>query len=164
MPVPQHPPQPLSHIGLFLRCSERHAGPQFPSQGLNPHPLQWKYRALITGWPGKSQVQNLSHDLQVLQDHTPDSATSYHLPLVLLRLAEHTSASGPLHLLFPLSQILQDWLSKFVQVLTGRSSLITLSQTPYHLILSLYSSPLLIFHPGIQYHLCVWRGFHLVHC
>ena len=33
----------------------RHAGSQFPHQGLNPYPLQWKHGVLTTGLPGKSQ-------------------------------------------------------------------------------------------------------------
>ena len=32
-----------------------HGGSQFPDQGSNPCPLQWKYRVLTTGLPGDPQ-------------------------------------------------------------------------------------------------------------
>ena len=33
----------------------QHVGSEFPDQGSNPPPLQWKCRVLTTGPPGKSQ-------------------------------------------------------------------------------------------------------------
>ena len=40
---------------LLFGCIVRHMGSQFPNQGSNPHPLQWKHRVSTTGPPGKSQ-------------------------------------------------------------------------------------------------------------
>ena len=42
---------------LFFGRAARHVGSQFPDQGLNPRPLQWKRRVLTTGPPGKSLIQ-----------------------------------------------------------------------------------------------------------
>ena len=39
---------------LFLCHAVWPEGPQFPDQGLNPRPLQWKCGALTTGLPGKA--------------------------------------------------------------------------------------------------------------
>ena len=39
---------------LFICRSVWHVGCQFPDQGLNPYPLQWKCRVLTTGPPGNS--------------------------------------------------------------------------------------------------------------
>ena len=42
-------------IDLFIfGRSAQHAGSQFPHQGLNPRPLQWKSGVLTTGPPRKS--------------------------------------------------------------------------------------------------------------
>ena len=41
-------------VCLFFGCAMRYAGSQFPVQGSNPRPLQWKHRVLTTGPPGKS--------------------------------------------------------------------------------------------------------------
>ena len=40
--------------GLFFSRATWHAGSQFPDQGLNLHPMQWKHRVLTTRLPGKS--------------------------------------------------------------------------------------------------------------
>ena len=40
---------------IFFGGGGWHAGSQFPHQGSNPCPLQWKRRVLTTGPPGKSQ-------------------------------------------------------------------------------------------------------------
>ena len=39
---------------LFFAQAIWHAGPEFPDQGLNPQPLQWKCGILTTGRPGKT--------------------------------------------------------------------------------------------------------------
>ena len=41
---------------FFFCCTGQHVGSQFPNQGLNPRPLQWKHRDLTTALPGKSHV------------------------------------------------------------------------------------------------------------
>ena len=41
-------------ISYFFGCVVQQAESQFPDQGLNSCPLQWKYRVLTTGLPGKS--------------------------------------------------------------------------------------------------------------
>ena len=41
-----------SYFFLFFDYSTQHVGSQFPIQGLNPHSLQWKCKALTTGPPG----------------------------------------------------------------------------------------------------------------
>ena len=43
--------------------SAQHVGSQFPKQGLNPGPLQWKHGVLIAGPPGKSSVLGLLNHL-----------------------------------------------------------------------------------------------------
>ena len=43
---------------FWLHCTA-HVGSQFPNQGSNPHPLQWKHRVLTAGPPGKSPCQHL---------------------------------------------------------------------------------------------------------
>ena len=40
------------------------AGSSFPDQGSNPHTLQWKFRVLTAGLPGKSQEDILSFWVQ----------------------------------------------------------------------------------------------------
>ena len=40
-----------------------HAGSQFPDQGSNPRPLQWKRGVLTTGLPGKSPLCVISTSL-----------------------------------------------------------------------------------------------------
>ena len=53
---------PLSNIWLkyflqfffFFHCTTWHVGSQFPDQGLNPWPLQWKHGVVTTGALGKS--------------------------------------------------------------------------------------------------------------
>ena len=45
-------------LGESLGYTEHFAGSQFPNQGLNPHPQQWKYGVLTTGPPGDSQGKN----------------------------------------------------------------------------------------------------------
>ena len=40
----------------FFCCTLCHTGSLFPDQGSNPCPLQWKFRVLTTGPPGKSGV------------------------------------------------------------------------------------------------------------
>ena len=42
-------------IYLFIGCTLWHVRSQFPDQGLNPCPLQWKHRVPTTGPSGKSQ-------------------------------------------------------------------------------------------------------------
>ena len=45
----------LKILFFFLfDCTTWHAGSEFPNQGWNPCPLQWKHRALTTAPPGKS--------------------------------------------------------------------------------------------------------------
>ena len=44
---------------FFFGYATRHAGSQFPDQGSNPRPLQWKRGVLTTGLPGKS-LQSMS--------------------------------------------------------------------------------------------------------
>ena len=39
---------------FFSCCAMQHAGSEFPDQGSNLGPLQWKPRVLATGPPGKS--------------------------------------------------------------------------------------------------------------
>ena len=41
---------------FFSPHTAQHVGFQFPYQGVNPHPLQWKLRVLTTGPPGKSFI------------------------------------------------------------------------------------------------------------
>ena len=41
---------------FFFGCASRHAGSQFPDQGSNLCPLQWKHRVLTTGLPGNSRT------------------------------------------------------------------------------------------------------------
>ena len=55
----------LFHFFFFspLGHSAQHVGSQFPKQGLNPGPLQWKHGVLITGPPGKSSVLGLLNHL-----------------------------------------------------------------------------------------------------
>ena len=43
-------------VVLFFVHTMQLAGSQFPDQGLNPSPQQWKCRVLTTGLPGNSQV------------------------------------------------------------------------------------------------------------
>ena len=36
---------------VFGRATQ-HVGSEFPDQGLNPHPLEWKCKVLVTGLQG----------------------------------------------------------------------------------------------------------------
>ena len=42
------------NFSFSFRHTERHPGSQFPDQGLNPCPLQWKRHVLTTGLLGNS--------------------------------------------------------------------------------------------------------------
>ena len=44
----------MTGVFFFLATATRHVGSQFPDQGLNLCPLQWKCGVLTTGPPGKS--------------------------------------------------------------------------------------------------------------
>ena len=48
-------PEDLCFFFSFSFFFLPHAGSQFPNQGSNPCPLQWKFRVLTTGPPGNSQ-------------------------------------------------------------------------------------------------------------
>ena len=41
---------------FFFGCTPWHVESLFPSQGLYPHPLQWKHRVLTAGLPGTFQI------------------------------------------------------------------------------------------------------------
>ena len=41
---------------FFFGCTAQHVGSQFPDQGSNPCPLQWKCGVLTTGLPGNSSL------------------------------------------------------------------------------------------------------------
>ena len=81
---------------FFFGCTTRHAGSQFPNQGSNPSPLQWKRGVLTTGPPGKSPVfaflNNCILGLFVTQpchskklNSTPDPAFSPQSPCSFLK-------------------------------------------------------------------------------
>ena len=52
---PSNLSSPTPYLSFFFGQAAWHAGSQFPYQGSNPRPLQWKHRVLTTGPPGKSQ-------------------------------------------------------------------------------------------------------------
>ena len=61
---------------LLLRfLAARHVGPQFPNQGSNPCPLQWKCGVLTTGRPGKSRRgRALRRDVSTVRWSSGDGA------------------------------------------------------------------------------------------
>ena len=57
---PGKPMKYFFRIGFFFflfGCAVQHAGSQFPDQGSNPCPLQWKHRVLTIGPPANSLGQ-----------------------------------------------------------------------------------------------------------
>ena len=56
-----------SSFFFFSDCATRLAGSQFPDQGLNPGPLQWKCRVLTTGQPGNSPIHRFVNHLFHIQ-------------------------------------------------------------------------------------------------
>ena len=88
LPSQPRPPQILSHahhtcsdtfcslavvlfVCLFFGRATQHARSQFPDQGLNPCPLQWKLRVSTTGPPGKSELSFVYLHFQILTRKAP---------------------------------------------------------------------------------------------
>ena len=62
----------LNFILFFLAMPHaRHALSQFPDQGLNPCPLQWKSGVLTTGLPGKSRAFGVVSKKLLLYPRSP---------------------------------------------------------------------------------------------
>ena len=64
VPSGAQPSEALCFICFFLllRCTLQPVGFQFPNQGLNLQPLQWKPRVLTSGSPGTSKKGSLLFD------------------------------------------------------------------------------------------------------
>ena len=76
----QKPDENMEHLFFFFfffGCAAPHVGSQFPNQGSNPHPLQWKRRVPTTGPPGKSPGIFILNGMKLLEtvmlDHTAEN-------------------------------------------------------------------------------------------